>query len=123
MPSTPIIEHLLDLPWSERRDALEEFVVAEFKAILLMAGEEELPLDQSYFDLGLTSLTITDLRQRLEEILGCELDTALLFNKPTVETLLNHVTDDLLADIFGAPAGAGTAGAPVPGLPDELSRS
>jgi acyl carrier protein len=97
---TPTIERLQDLPLSERADALEHLVVAEFKATLLMSDEEELPLDESYFDAGFTSLRITEIKERLETLLGCEISTNVLFNSPTVERLLEHLTGDVLPEIF-----------------------
>jgi acyl carrier protein len=100
---TPTIEYLSDLPRSERTESLTLLLVAEFKVALLMTDEDELPLDQSYFDLGLTSLTVTDLKQRIETLLGCEVDANLLFNSPTVAKLVEHLTTDVLADLFGRP--------------------
>ena len=105
-PTTPdpARDLLSDLPRPERREALEELVTREFKSVLLMTDEDELPLDQSYFDLGLTSLSITGLKQRLERLLGVELNATLLFNSPTVKALLAHLTEDLLSDLFQPPA-------------------
>lgn len=93
--STSTIDRLRELPVNEREEALEEIVVTEFKAALLMTDEDELPFDQSYFDLGLTSLGLTDLKQRIERILDCEIDANTLFNNPTVEQLLTRLSDDL----------------------------
>ena len=84
---------LRELSFAERRDALEEILEKEFKAALLMTDEDELPFDQSYFDLGLTSLGITDLKERFEELLEVEIDTTMLFNSPTVERLLDYLTE------------------------------
>lgn len=87
--------HTLDfreLPVADRKDALAEIVEREFRTVLLMTDEDELPHDHSYFDLGLTSLGITDLKQRLEGLLGCEIDTTVLFNSPTIDSLLIHLT-------------------------------
>jgi acyl carrier protein len=86
---------LRELSFAERRDALEVILETEFKAALLMTEDDELPFDQSYFDLGLTSLGITDLKERLEELFECEIDTNVLFNSPTVERLLDHLTQNL----------------------------
>jgi acyl carrier protein len=101
---TPTVEWLRAMPRSERRDALESVVVAEFKATLMMADNEELPLDESFFDAGLTSLLIADIKQRLEQLLGCAISANVLFNSPTVERLLAHLTDEVLPELF-APAG------------------
>lgn len=84
---------LRELSIAERRDALEEILEKEFKAALLMTDEDELPFDQSYFDLGLTSLGITDLKERFEDLLEVEIDTTMLFNSPTVERLLDYLTE------------------------------
>jgi hypothetical protein len=101
---TPTIERLAALPLSEREDALEQLVVAEFKATLLMSDDEELLLDESFFDAGFTSLRITEIKERLETLLGCEISTNLLFNSPTVERLLEHLTCDVLPEFFEIPA-------------------
>ncbi|OJF16112.1 Acyl carrier protein [Couchioplanes caeruleus subsp. caeruleus] len=75
-----------------------------------MTPEETLPLDANYFDLGLTSLRVTEIKQRLEEKLGCEVDAAVLFASPTIADL----TDNLVAAMPGSfPA----APAPPPGPP------
>jgi acyl carrier protein len=92
---TTTIHRLRELPAHEREEALEEIVVTQFKAALLMTDEDELPFDQSYFDLGLTSLGLTDLKQGIEQLLDCEIDANTLFNNPTVEQLLARLTADL----------------------------
>jgi acyl carrier protein len=96
--SKSIVGELRVLPATERAEALESIVVAEFRAALLMSDEDELPFDQSFFDLGLTSLGITDLKQRLERFLACEIDANVLFNSPTVERLLDHLDGVLFTE-------------------------
>jgi acyl carrier protein len=85
------IPRLHELSATARRETLEEILETEFRVALLMTEDDELPFDQSYFDLGLTSLGITDLKQRIEELLDCEIDTNVLFNSPTVERLLEYL--------------------------------
>jgi len=99
--SVPVLEQLRVLPKSQRRAALVAMVEANFKAALLMSADDVLPLDANYFDLGLTSLRATEVKQRLEEHLGCEIDTAVLFGNPTVSAVLDHLTGEVLADLFG----------------------
>lgn len=98
--STLKIAELGLLSRAERAEALEELVVAEFKATLLMSDDEELPLDQSYFDLGFTSLRITEIKERLENALDCGISTNVLFNSPTVERLLEYLTSEVLTTLF-----------------------
>jgi acyl carrier protein len=97
---TPTIERLQALPRSERADALEAIVVAEFKTALLMTDDENLRLDESFFDAGFTSLLVVDIKQRLEEMLGCSISANVLFNSPTLERLIEHLTDEVLTDLF-----------------------
>jgi acyl carrier protein len=98
------IERLHELPLSERREGLEEFVVTEFKTTLMMADDEDLPFDMSYFELGFTSLRITEIKERLETQLGRGISTNVLFNSPTMERLISYLADEILADLFGSPA-------------------
>ncbi|WP_018348359.1 acyl carrier protein [Longispora albida] len=97
---TPTLTRLHGIPRSERYEALEELVVGEFKATLLMTPDEELPLDESFFDIGFTSLLIADIKQKLETLLGCTISANVLFNSPTVERLVEHLTDEVLTDLF-----------------------
>lgn len=96
------IERLQELPLSERREGLEELVVTEFRITLMMTDDEDLPFDMSYFDLGFTSLRITEIKERLETQLGCRISTNVLFNSPTMERLIAYLADEVLADLFGS---------------------
>ncbi|KOG64520.1 hypothetical protein ADK76_08695 [Streptomyces griseoflavus] len=79
------------LSWIERRDALEEKVVTQFKEALLMGEDEELEMDTSFFDLGLTSLALGAMRKQLEDQLGVTIDATVLFNEPTVGRLVEYL--------------------------------
>jgi acyl carrier protein len=89
----------MQLPRLDRRAALESLVAGEFKRALLMSEEDELPMDENYFDLGLTSLRASEVKQRLEEELLCELDTALLFGSSTVRQIVGHLATVALPDV------------------------
>jgi acyl carrier protein len=99
---TLIVEQLRSLSKPERFAALESVIVAEFKAALLMTEDDELPLTDSFFDLGLTSLGLTDVKQRIEDLLGRGIGSTMLFNSPTVEQLMDRLTTDILAELFEA---------------------
>lgn len=113
------LQQLRALPRSERKGAIEALVVAEFKAGLLMTEQDELPGDQSYFELGLTSLGVMEIKQRLEAQLGCRIDAAVLFNHPTVNQLLAHLMTDALRELF-PPAEVAQPLPPVPGTAAEV---
>ncbi|MGW4077658.1 MULTISPECIES: acyl carrier protein [Streptomyces] len=101
---TPVVRELRELPVSERREALESLVCREFKATLLMTEAEELPLDRNYFSLGFTSLRITEIKQRLEVLLGRSISASVLFDRPTVAQLLDHLCDETLGEFFDGSA-------------------
>ncbi|MFF5569113.1 acyl carrier protein [Streptomyces sp. NPDC012623] len=81
------------MPVHERREIIEELVVRELKSALLMTDEEELPLEVGFFDLGLTSLKMSEVKTVLEQKLDCEIQTTVLFRRPTPEQLIDHLTD------------------------------
>lgn len=103
MTTTEFIDRLAATPLAERGAVLEALVVAEFRSWLLMEDDDLLPLDESYFGLGLTSLGATEIKQRLEAALGRPFDSATLFNNPTVAHLLRHLRTEVLGDLFGEP--------------------
>ena len=98
--TSEIVHTLRTLPRAERRDALEAVVVEEFKSTLLMPDDEDLPVDQSFFDLGFTSLRITEAKQRLETLLGQPISANVLFNSPTVDELVDYLIAEVLADVL-----------------------
>lgn len=84
---------LYRLPALERREALETLVTERFCDALLMNSADEVPLTEGFFDLGLTSLRLLEIRKWLEQRLGFGIDTAVLFNRPTVEELVDYLVD------------------------------
>ncbi|MFJ1733487.1 acyl carrier protein [Streptomyces sp. NPDC088254] len=109
---TPWLQELSETPPAERRARLESLVVAEFKRELMMDETDVLPSHVSYFELGLTSLGATDTRQRLERGLGRPLDSAFLFNHPTVGHLVDFLTTDVIPELFAVGERPAAAAAP-----------
>ncbi|MGW0049569.1 amino acid adenylation domain-containing protein [Nocardia cyriacigeorgica] len=64
--------------------AREIAVAAVFAEVL---GTDEITLDDTFFDLGGTSLLVFTLRTRLAEELGLEVDPRTVFEQPTVRAL------------------------------------
>lgn len=108
---TSVLAQLGALSRPERFEALELIVVTEFKTALLMTEDEELPLEESFFELGLTSLALVDVKQRLEILIGRGIDSTVLFNSPTVEQLMDRLTTEILADLFEVDGHDRTGGA------------
>ena len=91
-PVDSTIQRLRDLPRSELTEEIETIVLKKFKVVLLMDDSEDLPVDVSYFDLGLTSLRLTEIRQSLEQLLDLSINVNVLFNQPTITHLVDHLT-------------------------------
>ena len=90
-------QQLAATPEDQRRDFLDTYVCAQISQILGFAPEA---LDQrkGFFDLGLDSLTAMELRNSLQASLGCSLPSTLVFDYPTVNSLLDYLAEQLLAD-------------------------
>ncbi|MEV6314511.1 acyl carrier protein [Streptomyces sp. NPDC051776] len=123
---TPWLKDLAGIPLSERRAVLESLVVAEFKRELMMDETDVLPHHESYFELGLTSLGATDTRTRLEQVIGRPLDSAYLFNNPTVGHLVDFLVAEVLPEFFTTepprPMAAQQPDAPTKDLVDDMLR-
>lgn len=104
LATTDWVATLARAPLSERAALLEALVVTEFRAWLLMTDADALPLDESYFALGLTSLGAVEIQERLESILGRRIDSSSLFNNPTIGHLLLHLRSEVLSEFFQSPA-------------------
>jgi len=65
--------------------------------------------DVSWSDIG----GLDEVKQRLENLLGRPVNTTLLFNSPTVERLMTHLTGEVLADVFGTDPVAAPARTPA----------
>ncbi|MEU1850947.1 acyl carrier protein [Streptomyces sp. NPDC019990] len=94
------LRELRELPKFDRPEALEQIVVREFKKALLMTEDEDFPLSESFFDMGFTSLRVTEVKQRLEELLECSISSNVLFNNPTAELLVSYLMTEVLTDLF-----------------------
>lgn len=93
--AVPAVEQLLALPESERLAELRKLVASEFRVTLLLDEDEEVPLDRSYFDLGLTSLRLTEIKRRLDRLFAISISANTMFNEPTVEQLVGHLAEEL----------------------------
>lgn len=61
----------------------------------LEVTEDELDPKQAISSYGLDSISAVTLSVQLEEELGVELDTAVLWDRPTLESLADHLAEKL----------------------------
>jgi acyl transferase domain-containing protein len=74
---------LAGLPAERREEELLAFVRTATAGVLGHDDSDEIADDDSFFDIGFTSLTAVELRNRLSETSGMALPTMLLFDQPT----------------------------------------
>lgn len=96
---SPQVRQVLVLPRSGRRPALEELVIAEFAEILGLPAGAEFPRRTGFFDLGMTSLRLTEVRQRLTRLLGDQVRIETLFEHATMDSLLEHLATAVLPEL------------------------
>ncbi len=93
-PST-FVRELLDAPARQRPDLLQTYVLQQI-ARTLGCSPEQIGPRQGLFDVGMDSLTAVELRNRFTTDLGLGLPSTLLFDHPTVESLVGYLSEALL---------------------------
>ncbi|MFJ5225022.1 SDR family NAD(P)-dependent oxidoreductase [Streptomyces sp. NPDC088400] len=85
---------LTSLPADGRREVLADLLVSEVATVLGYGDDDEVDLDQSFKDMGFDSLAGVELRNRLAAATGLRLSATLVFDRPTVPDLVEHLLDD-----------------------------
>lgn len=94
--SPSILEQLGKALASERRSLLTDFISKQLSDFLGLAPGEPIAPNQSLIDLGIDSLRAIDFKILLESEIGCSLRTSLLFDYPTLQTLVAYLADEIL---------------------------
>ena len=105
----PIRDILADLPASEHRGALVDFVRRRVGIVLKRPQDSEIPADRRLMDLGLDSLMALELRNALSKGLALDqtLPATLMFDHPCIA----DIAELLLAKLGGKTPAALEAGA------------
>ncbi|WP_436791225.1 thioesterase domain-containing protein, partial [Yinghuangia sp. YIM S10712] len=107
---SPVREWLADLDATERLGRIRELVVAHLIGVLGLTGLEGADDDRSFSELGLNSLTASELRHHLNAATGLRLSVAAVFRNDSVASLARYITDELAAHQFTAePSAPGPA--------------
>ncbi|NUQ95104.1 MAG: acyltransferase domain-containing protein, partial [Streptomyces sp.] len=139
---TELARSLRGKPGDAQRKALRQLVTAHVAAVLGEGAPDAIDQGRAFKDIGFTSMTAMELRNRLKEATGLALPASLVFDHPHPRALADHLRDELLgeddAERAGsepdAPSGPATAGQDEPiaiigmacrlpggvGTPDEL---
>ncbi|MEM7583477.1 MAG: SDR family NAD(P)-dependent oxidoreductase [Acidobacteriota bacterium] len=119
--SSGLLQQWLAADDEARQAMLAEAVQQAARQVLDLESSFVLDDSQSLFELGMDSLMALELRNRLEALVGSSLSSSLIFNYPSVDKLVEHLTDEMLAR--EAPADTAGAESRAPGSASDASES
>ncbi|MGW6056103.1 type I polyketide synthase [Streptomyces sp. NPDC055189] len=91
-----LLDRLASLPPQDRDELLLDCVLEEVSAVLGLDSADELGPDQGFFEIGMTSITVLEMRIRLERRFGCGLPATLAFEHPTSAAVVRHLATEVL---------------------------
>lgn len=91
-----ILREWESLPQSRRRHWLINQVTLRVATVLGRSPNEPLSPSQGFFDLGMDSLTSTELRNLLQTDFNCSLPSTITFRFPNVEALTDYLLEEIL---------------------------
>jgi acyl transferase domain-containing protein/acyl carrier protein len=112
--ATTLVMRLAGRTDHERREAVGDLVAAQVAQVLGHADARTVAPTRAFTELGFDSLTAVELRNRLDTVTGLHLPATLVFDYPTVQTLTDHVLEQLFGAESDLPALSPT---PVTGDP------
>ncbi|MEV0696216.1 beta-ketoacyl reductase, partial [Streptomyces sp. NPDC050388] len=91
-------ERLISVPADEQRRILQELVRSEAARVLGHGTAHAVEVDRAFRDLGFDSVMGIELRNRLNEATGLDLESTIVFDEPSSETLAERLRRELVPD-------------------------
>jgi acyl transferase domain-containing protein/NAD(P)-dependent dehydrogenase (short-subunit alcohol dehydrogenase family)/SAM-dependent methyltransferase len=101
-PKENLVDQLKSIPVKERRPYLMAYIQSLVAYVLGLNSPQTVETRQGFFDLGMDSLTSVEMRNRLQTDVGCSLPSTLLFTYPTVASLVEYLTEEVLCEVMKA---------------------
>ena len=95
-PSAGLADTLDVVCVDEARRRLTDLVRSELMATLGLRSAAAIDPRTSFFDIGLDSLTATELRHRLRTKLGYDINATVVFDYPSLEQLVEHLVQPIV---------------------------
>ncbi|MBW4432009.1 MAG: SDR family NAD(P)-dependent oxidoreductase [Pelatocladus maniniholoensis HA4357-MV3] len=91
-----ILEQWQTVSVKQRRDLLIRHLSLRVSTVLGLSTDEVVSPQQGFFDMGMDSLTSTELRNLLQTDFNCSLPSTITFRFPNVETLADYFLREVL---------------------------
>ncbi|WP_430980973.1 SDR family NAD(P)-dependent oxidoreductase [Streptomyces luteoverticillatus] len=95
---TELARVLRALPVTERDKTLMDLVASHAAVVLGEGSATAVDPDRAFKDVGFTSMTAVELRNRLKEATGLTLPASLVFDHPNPRALAGHLRTELLGE-------------------------
>jgi NADP-dependent 3-hydroxy acid dehydrogenase YdfG/acyl carrier protein len=116
MPAAGFADALEHVSIDEARARLAALVRSEVMATLGLRSAAAIDQRTSFFDIGLDSLTATELRHRLHAKLGYDIHATVVFDYPSLERLVEHLLGPIVRRTKGVADSPAPAMKPAPEL-------
>ncbi|MET7677279.1 SDR family NAD(P)-dependent oxidoreductase [Streptomyces seoulensis] len=94
----PLAQRLSGLDAEEQRQQLLDLVREQVGIVLAHPAPRTIDVQRGLLDLGFDSLTVVELRNRLNTVTGMRLPSTLVFDHPTVQALAEHLRGELAGE-------------------------
>lgn len=112
--SGSVRSRLQETPPAGRREVLSDYVRMQVAKVLGTYSASAVDPRKGLWEMGLDSLLALELRNRLDQELGCRLPVTLTMNRPTVEAIVDHLGRELRLWPTSAPTAPHEATLPAP---------